>query len=103
MDTHRWSVVEASHPEVPGDQPLVVLKGLSPATRYALYVSTVNTRSTIITATTRLFSEYLFWSVLAALPRNWELVNHVLFTRSEMVLFQLAFDLRKSFLLCDRH
>ncbi|MPC79597.1 putative insulin-like peptide receptor [Portunus trituberculatus] len=52
-----WTVVEVSRPVAGGRQRLVVLKGLSPATRYALYISTVTARSSIITATTTLFSE----------------------------------------------
>ncbi|XP_063879632.1 insulin-like growth factor 1 receptor isoform X2 [Scylla paramamosain] len=51
-----WTVVEVSRPVAGGKQRLVVLKGLSPATRYALYVSTVRARSSIITATTTLFN-----------------------------------------------
>ncbi|XP_045109625.1 insulin receptor-like isoform X2 [Portunus trituberculatus] len=51
-----WTVVEVSRPVAGGRQRLVVLKGLSPATRYALYISTVTARSSIITATTTLFN-----------------------------------------------
>lgn len=61
---HRWTVVEVTLPEVLQEEPLVLLKGLSPATRYALYVSTISTRSAIVTATTSLFSE-----CLVALPQ----------------------------------
>lgn len=51
--------MEVTPPEILQEEPLVLLQGLSPATRYALYVSTVSTRSPIVTATTSLFSECL--------------------------------------------